>query len=264
MRKVDKRKTISQQEELLESNKKRKPNTVTCTKQNQPPYSSLTGNELLTLENIFVNDEQLLSIAVFLCKKNVALLPVIRQFGLPKLERQNVFQSLVRAIVSQQLSGKAALAILNRLHSLFGVSSIQEPQLFLKVEEEQWRQVGLSKRKVEYLKALSCFFLDNQITDNYFDRLTDEELMKELQTIKGIGPWSVHMLMIFALQRQDVLPTGDLGIRKGASKFFSLSTRAKQEQLESLFEEFRPYRTYASWLMWKINSPQFIIAMNDS
>ncbi|EME26316.1 DNA-3-methyladenine glycosylase 1 [Galdieria sulphuraria] len=240
--------------------KKRRRLSIRNTK--EPHFSTW-----LQLENKFANHKELLSIAYFLCQQNESWIPLIAEYGLPHLERQLVFPSLIKAIVSQQLSGKAAKAIMERLHSLLQgtVTEVEIANRIVNLEQAQLRQAGLSQRKVEYLKGLAQLFADGTLSDDELASLSDHDLTSRLLTVKGIGEWTIHMLMIFALQRKDVLPFGDLGVRKGAIKFFGLSDQQKRwkkkEEWEALFEPYRPYRTYVSWLMWKVNSPQFVIAM---
>lgn len=224
-------------------------------------------SRLKAIENKFSCQQDLLTIALFLCQQNESWIPVIEEYGLPQLERRPVFPSLLKAIVSQQLSGKAASAIMTRVQDLLGdsVTEVETAQRILQLEHTQLRQAGLSQRKVEYLKGLAQLFVDGTWSDDSLSCLSDDELMSRLLTVKGVGEWTIHMLMIFALQRKDVLPIGDLGVRKGAKKFFGLSDhkRWKKEEWEALFDPYRPYRTYVSWLLWKVNSPQFVIAMED-
>ncbi|GJQ15585.1 hypothetical protein GpartN1_g7376.t1 [Galdieria partita] len=224
------------------------------------------GSEWIRIEEKLANHKELLSIASFLCQQNESWIPIIAEYGLPQLERQPIFPSLLKAIVSQQLSGKAAKAIMTRLNGLLGdtVTEVEMAHRILELEQVQLRQAGLSQRKVEYLRGLAQLFANGTLSDEELANLSDDDLLSRLLTVKGIGEWTIHMVMIFALQRKDVLPFGDLGVCKGAKKFFGLSDqqkRWKKEDWEALFETYRPYRTYASWLMWKVNSPHFVIAM---
>jgi len=222
------------------------------------------------IENKLADRKELLPVAQFLCQRDCSLSPLIAEYGLPQLERQSVFPSLMKAIVSQQLSGKAAKAITQRLQVLLQdtVTPVETARRILDLEETQLRQSGLSKRKSEYLKGLAQLFVEGTLQDEKLASLSDDQLMSRLLAVRGVGEWTVHMLMIFALQREDVLPSGDLGVRKGAEKYFGWSSgqqrKWKKAEWEAHFDKYRPYRTYVSWLLWKVNSPQFVIAMQEA
>ncbi|MES2014773.1 MAG: DNA-3-methyladenine glycosylase 2 family protein, partial [Patescibacteria group bacterium] len=135
---------------------------------------------------------------------------------------RDVYAALVRSIVYQQLSGKAAATILRRFLELFPGTGYPKPEMVLKMKDTKMRSAGLSGQKVSYIKDLSLKFLDGTIEPKKFKKMSDEEIREHLIAVKGIGRWSADMFLMFALNRPDVLPTGDLGIRKGFQELFKL------------------------------------------
>ncbi|MFA5876915.1 MAG: DNA-3-methyladenine glycosylase [Candidatus Paceibacterota bacterium] len=165
---------------------------------------------------------------------------------------RNVYEALVRSIVYQQLSGKAAGTILKRFLALFPGSSYPKPEVVLKMSVAKMRGAGLSGQKTEYIQDLSKKFLDGTIEPKKFRTMEDEEIRQHLIAVKGIGRWSADMFLMFALNRPDVLPTGDLGIRKGFQKLFKMKELPDSKKMERLAEAWRPYRTIASWYLWRL------------
>jgi DNA-3-methyladenine glycosylase II len=189
---------------------------------------------------------------------------VLEKHDFPELERKDVFTSLLRAIVGQQLSGKAAQTIWNRFLVLMGPENSNGkciPGSVLKFEVEELRTVGLSQRKAEYVRGVAEYFIEKGLADDsVFDSLSDEEILKMLTSIRGVGNWTVHMLLMFSLQRFDVLPIDDLGIKKGAVKFFKLSGMPKKNnELEEHFAPFAPYRTFAAFFMWRVADTTLVV-----
>lgn len=165
---------------------------------------------------------------------------------------RNVYEALVRSIVYQQLSGKAAGTILRRFLELFPGTGYPKPEAVLKMSIAKMRGAGLSGQKTEYIKDLSKKFLDGTIEPKKFKIMTDEEIRTHLIAVKGIGRWSADMFLMFALNRPDVLPTGDLGIRKGFQKLFKMKALPDAKKMERLAEPWHPYRTIASWYLWRL------------
>lgn len=153
-----------------------------------------------------------------------------------------LFDALARSVVSQQLSGKAADTIWNRLLGKYPM----DPNALYQAKASDLREIGLSWAKAGYINDLSRFALEGGLEDA--EKLSDDDLVRHLTQIKGIGVWSCEMVLMFALRRQDIWPIGDLGIRKAAENLYNLTE--KRDLLE-LGERFRPYRSHAAWYMWR-------------
>lgn len=192
--------------------------------------------------------------------------PLIREHGLPKLRRgKNAFQALSRAIIYQQISGSAAISIYKKFVALFGIRLVGSidwekpaarkfplPEQVLKISESQMRPAGLSPQKIKYLKDLAKKFSDGTIKNKTLDHLTNDEIIAALTAVKGIGVWTAHMFLIFSLNRLDVLPTGDLGIRKGFQILYKLRALPSHKKMESLAREWREHASVASWYLWRV------------
>ncbi|TAK58666.1 DNA-3-methyladenine glycosylase 2 family protein [Patescibacteria group bacterium] len=194
-----------------------------------------------------------LTTALKYLRKDTRLGDVVKKNPKPDFKpARNVYEALVRSIVYQQLSGKAAGTILRRFLELFPGAGYPKPEAVLKTSVAKMRGVGLSGQKTEYIKDLSKKFLDGTIEPKKFKAMTDEEIRQHLIAVKGIGRWSADMFLMFALNRPDVLPTGDLGIRKGFQKLFKMKELPDSQKMERLAEPWRPYRTVASWYLWRL------------
>lgn len=178
---------------------------------------------------------------------------LIATHGPPNLKRtRNSFQSLARAIIYQQLSGKAAGTIYGRFLALYPGQRFPRPETLKDTPFDDLRGVGLSRGKASYLLDLAAKYDDGTIKPRRFASMSNDELLETLTSVKGIGPWSVHMFMMFGLVRPDVLPVGDLGVRKGMQQYFGLDSLPSPATMESLAEPWRPYRTFGSWYMWRV------------
>lgn len=164
----------------------------------------------------------------------------------------NTFQSLARSIVYQQLSGKAAATILARFIALFPDKKFPSPEDVTGIPTRKLRSAGLSGQKAAYLKDLARRFNDGTIEPKKFPRMTDAEIIEHVTRVKGIGEWTAHMFMMFTLGRPDVLPTGDLGIRKGFQKLFGLKTLPSPKTMERLAQGWKGHRTVASLYLWRL------------
>ncbi len=160
------------------------------------------------------------------------------------------YGALVRAIVGQQLSTKAAAAIYRRLADRFGGRE-PRPQEILDDDPEQLRAVGLSRAKVTFLRSLAEHVLDGSLELERLDRLGDEQVIAELTAVKGIGVWSAQMFLIFHLGRPDVLAVGDLGIRKSMMRAYGLEALPAPAAMEEIAECWRPHRTLACRYLWR-------------
>ena len=162
------------------------------------------------------------------------------------------FQSLVQAIIHQQLSGQAAGTILERFRGLFGNDGFPAPEAVLKASPDRLRSAGLSRPKASYILGIAQKAVDGQIPKlDECDRKTDEEIVARLTEIKGVGRWTVEMLLIFNLGRPDVLPVHDLGVRKGFQFAYGKRKMPEPEQLTRFGARWAPYRTTAAWYLWR-------------
>ncbi len=161
------------------------------------------------------------------------------------------YGTLVRAIVGQQLSTKAAASIFARLTERYG-GRTPTPEEVLAAEPEELRAAaGLSRSKVGYLRSLAEHVLDGELELKRLDELEDEQVVAELVAVKGLGVWTAQMFMMFHLQRPDVLPVGDLGIRRAIERAYGLPGLPEPSEMEELAEPWRPYRTLACRYLWR-------------
>ncbi len=163
---------------------------------------------------------------------------------------RNPFLSLCDAIIGQQISTKAGNAIRGRFLKLFG-KKIPTPTLLLSFSDEVLRGIGLSGQKTSYLRDLAEKFLDKTIDPSNFHAMSDEEIKEHLIRVKGIGSWTADMFLIFALNRKDVLPVGDLGIKKGFQKVFNLRTMPDEKKMILLAKPYNTNRTQLSLFLWQ-------------
>ena len=161
----------------------------------------------------------------------------------------DAYGALLRSIVGQQLSVKAAKSIYGRLVDLFG-GSTPSPRELLAVDAETLRSAGLSRPKVSYIRSLAQHVEDGELHLEALDEMSDDEVIAELTAVKGLGEWTAHMFLMFHLRRPDVLPVGDLGIRRAVERLYGLEGLPDAETLERLAERWRPYRTLACMYLW--------------
>lgn len=164
--------------------------------------------------------------------------------------REPIFQTLVRSIVYQQLSGKAALTIFNRLLEAVKVSPMT-PEAVLKLRMPTLRKLGLSQQKATYIRELARMTRDGEIQFERLPELDDDTVIATLTRVKGVGVWTVHMFLMFALQRPNVLPVGDLGVRAAMKKAYGLAELPKPSEMERIAASWHPYCSVASWYMWR-------------
>ncbi len=161
------------------------------------------------------------------------------------------FQALLRAIVYQQLSGKAAGTIHRRLLDRFP-GEHPDPEELLATPPEELRAAGLSRAKAAAAHDLAARTLDGTVPDfGTLEAMADAEIVQRLTAVRGVGPWTAEMLLIFQLGRPDVLPLADLGVRKGAARLYGLSDLPTPKELAAAGETWRPYRSVASWYLWR-------------
>ncbi len=174
--------------------------------------------------------------------------PLIKKYGHCKIKpgkKKDYFLDLVDAICSQQLSGKAAATIFGRVKDGLGELT---PEKILRTKDEKFRKWGLSRQKTVYIKDLATKVKNGELKIKKLDRLPDEEVMKELVSVKGIGVWTAKMFLMFSLARPDIFPQEDLGIRTSIKKI--LKKELKVGKLETFSLRWKPYRTIASWYLW--------------
>jgi DNA-3-methyladenine glycosylase II len=188
-------------------------------------------------------------------KVDPALAAVIRGSGPCRLEprlRHPPFEELLEAIVYQQLSGKAAATIYGRVRALFPARRVLAPQALLDMGEEALRGAGLSRAKLAAARDLAAKTLEGVVpTAAALRRMPDDEIIERLTTVRGVGTWTVQMLLIFRLGRPDVLPINDLGIQKGFQRTYATRQWPKPDRIERHGERWRPFRSVASWYLWR-------------
>lgn len=178
------------------------------------------------------------------------VIPNHEPFPVASKGSKDPYRALLRAIVFQQLSGKAATTIFNRVLALFP-GPFPEPQMLLDIEDEKLRGAGLSRQKMAALRDVAAKRLDGTIPQaRALTRLPDEEIIERLTAARGVGRWTVEMYLIFTLCRPDVLPIDDLGVRKGAEKICKRSFTPKE--LGAYGERWGPYRSAAAWHCWRV------------
>ena len=185
-------------------------------------------------------------------KKDEKLGRLIAKFEKPEFKKDsNYFEALVRAIVYQQLSGKAAAMIYKRFKDLFLNNKYPSPSMVMEKSHEELRSVGLSNQKASYIHNIANAFYTGTIPKD-IESLVDNEVIECLTTIKGVGPWTAEIFLMFTLNRRDVFPVTDLGIQKGFQLFFQLDEIPKPDQMIEKAEHWSPYRTLASWYLWRL------------
>ena len=187
--------------------------------------------------------------------RDPALAALIARVGPPLLapERdRSPYEALMRAIAHQQLHGRAAEAILGRFMALFPGTRFPSPELVLAAETDVLRGCGFSLGKIATIRAICERALDGTVpTRRGAARLSDSELIDRLTTIRGVGRWTVEMLLIFTLGRPDVLPVDDYGVRDGYRLLHGLAAQPKPRELAAIGEAWAPFRSLAAWYLWR-------------
>ena len=188
-----------------------------------------------------------------LARRDPVMAKLIKHIGPIELKPRRLppLQSIIHAIIHQQLSGNVAKAIYNRFVSLFGNGKFPVPAEIINMTSETMRGAGLSNAKVNYVKSVAEMVLNGLIPSlKECDKLSDTELKDKLIKIKGVGTWTVEMLLIFNLGRLDVLPIHDLGVRKGFQIAYKKGKLPTPEQLDRYGRKWKPYRTIATLYLW--------------
>ena len=187
-----------------------------------------------------------------LSKVDHRFISLIDIHGPPDFHRtRNTFKSLVHTIIYQQLSGKVASVIYKRFINLFPTSHFPTPKKVRQLSLEKLQTAGLSIQKATTIHELSDQYIHGHIRPRRFDYMSADEITHILTKIKGIGPWTASIFLMFALNYPDILPTGDLGIRKGIQKLCNLSHLPEHKTVLQIAEPWRPFRTAASWYLWR-------------
>ena len=181
---------------------------------------------------------------------------LIREVGPCKLEHEpwrSPFQSLVQAVAHQQLNGTAANTILTRFKKLFPKRRFPKPEDLAKVTDEQIRACGFSFAKIAAIRDIAAKTLDGTIpSSRQIEKLTDEEIIERLTEARGVGRWTVEMLLIFQLGRKDVLPVDDFGVRNGFRIAYKKREMPKPKALLAFGKKWRPHGTTAAWYLWRV------------
>ena len=188
-------------------------------------------------------------------KSDRVLAGIIKKVGPCRLKKAqgtgSYFEALCEAIVYQQLNGKAAATIFGRFKAIYGDGLFPKPRQILKTTDAKLRAAGLSGQKLSYLKDLAFKVEEGTLDLDTVDSLPDEAVVERLTAVKGIGPWTAEMFLMFRLGRPDVLPVGDYGFRTGVKKAYGLKELPSEKKLLALSEPWRPHRSAATWYFWQ-------------
>jgi DNA-3-methyladenine glycosylase II len=183
-------------------------------------------------------------------KADPVLSAIIERVGACRIEYgPPEFHSLAEAIVYQQLNGKAAVTIFKRFAALAG--DPVTPEGILKLSDAQLRSVGLSKQKSSYLKDMAERARRGELDFSRLHEMTDDDVVKHLTQVKGVGVWTAHMFLIFTLRRPNVLPVGDYGIQSAIKKHYGKRKLPKPQQMEKIARSWEPFRSIACWYLWR-------------
>lgn len=177
---------------------------------------------------------------------------IIDMYEFPSLTtRENMFFTLIRSIVGQQISVKAADTIWEKI---VNEAKEIEPEVIFSMDESIMRKCGLSKRKVEYMKAVSEKWLNGYDKINWLE-LSDEAVIERLVEIRGIGRWTAEMILIFTLMRPDIFPMGDIGAIRALEKIYNKGQKMNKQEIERIVKKWIPWRTIATWYLWRSIDP---------
>jgi DNA-3-methyladenine glycosylase II len=189
-----------------------------------------------------------------LSRRDQTLRSVIKRHGPCRIRPHNrYFEILVEAVISQQLSTKAADTICNRFKALYSPDRFPAPERILGTPNEKLRATGLSNGKVSFIKDLAAKTQEGALKFNRMAKMSNDEVIAMLTQVKGIGVWTAHMFLIFSLGRMDVLPVGDLGIRRAIERLYEFDHLPTAEEIEKIAEDrgWRPYCSIVSWFLWR-------------
>lgn len=187
----------------------------------------------------------------YLREKDPRLTPFIDKYSPCKLHSgQDYFDNLCESIICQQISNKAAESIMTRFRKLFS-TGVATPKALRSFTDEELRSAGVSPQKMKYIRDLAEKVQAGLLQLDKIDELSNSEIEKQLLQVKGIGPWTVTMFLIFALNRTDILPIGDLGIKKAMQNIYGLPDLPTPEAMWQIAAPWHPYETVASWYLWR-------------
>jgi DNA-3-methyladenine glycosylase II len=190
-----------------------------------------------------------------LTRADKVLARLIRKVGpctLRPQRRRPPFQALVRSVTFQQLNGTVAEKIFDRMLALYPRVKFPAPEKLFATPDAKLRAAGLSRNKIAAIKDIAAKTIAGVVPDSRaIRRMPNEEILERLTTLRGVGPWTVEMLLIFTLGREDVLPVTDFGVRKGFALAYGLSDLPSPRELLAHGERWRPHRTTASWYLWR-------------
>lgn len=184
--------------------------------------------------------------------KDKILSKIIKSNALPvRNSKDDVYISLLGSIVSQQLSTKAAATIYDRFINLFE-NKLPTPENLIKISTEELRAVGLSNQKASYVKNIAEHFIKNPRDKKYWNKRSDDEIIQELTSIKGVGEWTVQMVLMFTLKREDIFPINDLIIRNSVIKYYKITDQGKEQLkvIEKIVSKWSPYKSIACYYLW--------------
>lgn len=164
--------------------------------------------------------------------------------------RGQPYQSLLRAILYQQLAGPAAMAIERRFLAMFG-NRIPKPGELAPLSDEQLRTAGISRQKAGYMRSIAEHFADGRLSDRTLMRMSDDDVIEAVTAIKGVGRWTADMLLMFCLGRPDIMPVGDVGVQNGMKLAYGLAAPPKPPEMLEIAEAWRPYRSAGTWYLWR-------------
>tara|TARA_Y100001947_G_scaffold153129_1_gene155590 strand:+ start:344 stop:982 length:639 start_codon:yes stop_codon:yes gene_type:complete len=203
------------------------------------------------MSSLFLNDRTIVDGINQLSSIDPILKHLFNGFDIPKLKiEKNYFWALCRSIIYQQISGKAAKTISDRFLALFRSGINIQPREVLDIDINSLYSIGLSRQKASYMKNIAEAFGNKLINDENFLMMNDEEILKQLTMIKGVGKWTAEMFLIFTLRRSDVFPVTDLGVQKGFQIVYDLDELSTIEQMNEKAEEWKPYRTIVTLYLW--------------
>ena len=189
-----------------------------------------------------------------LMKADPKLGRIIKKFGPCRLHAfapRDPFETLCMSIASQQLSTKAADTIFKRFCNLFPPNCRPAPERVMTLSDEEIRAVGFSRPKVTYIKDLATHVLDGRLDLKGLKKHPDEEVMRQLVAVKGIGRWTAEIFLMFRLGRPDVFPADDLGLMNAAQRVYGLRKRPDAKRLRKMSEAWKPHRSVAAWYLWQ-------------
>lgn len=183
--------------------------------------------------------------------KDPILNKLVKKYKAPnnlKDRTEFLYEELVESIIGQQLSGKAADTIFKRFLALYKGSKFPRPDELLKTDVEKLRSAGMSYSKASYIKNIALAFDKKQLDIKKLRKMTDEEIIKELTKIKGVGNWTAEMILIFTFKREDVFSLGDAGLRRAIKNLYKIE---KDADILKLAEKWKPKRSFACWYLWR-------------